>query len=47
MDIDGLGEEVVDLLLDSKMIRSYADLYRLQEEEVAARALELHRLWAT
>ena len=36
MDIDGLGEEVVDLLLDSKMIQSYADLYRLQEEEVAS-----------
>ena len=36
MDIDGLGEEVVDLLLDSKMITSYADLYHLQEDELAA-----------
>lgn len=35
MDIDGLGEEVVDLLLDAKMITTYADLYRLQEDELS------------
>ncbi|MEE2934833.1 MAG: NAD-dependent DNA ligase LigA [Planctomycetota bacterium] len=35
MDIDGLGEEVVDLLLHQKMVTGYADLYELQLEEVA------------
>jgi len=36
MDIDGLGEEVVDLLLESRMITTYADLYRIREDELAA-----------
>ncbi|MGB0597051.1 MAG: NAD-dependent DNA ligase LigA, partial [Rubripirellula sp.] len=35
MDIDGLGEEVVDLLLHQKMVAGYADLYELRLEEVA------------
>ena len=30
MDIDGLGEEVVDLLLGREVVSSYADLYRLK-----------------
>ncbi len=36
MDIDGLGEEVVDLLLESRMITTYADLYRIREDDLAA-----------
>ncbi|MCA9139804.1 MAG: NAD-dependent DNA ligase LigA [Planctomycetales bacterium] len=35
MDIDGLGEEVVDLLLGHNLIHSYADLYRLTVDQVA------------
>ncbi|WP_182870490.1 NAD-dependent DNA ligase LigA [Stieleria mannarensis] len=36
MDIDGLGEEVVDLLLGHGLVKSYADLYRLTVDQVAA-----------
>ncbi|MEM6980957.1 MAG: NAD-dependent DNA ligase LigA [Planctomycetota bacterium] len=35
MDIDGLGEEVVDLLLSRKLVRGYADLYRLDVTTLA------------
>ena len=35
MDIDGLGEEVVDLLLGRGVVASYADLYRLQVDQIA------------
>ncbi len=35
MDIDGLGEEVVDLLLGREVVDSYADLYRLKEDQIA------------
>lgn len=35
MDIDGLGEEVVDLLLQKELVASYADLYRLDVETLA------------
>lgn len=35
MDIDGLGEEVVDLLLQKGLVTSYADLYRLDVETLA------------
>jgi len=30
MDIDGLGEETVDLLFNNRLIRNYADLYELE-----------------
>lgn len=36
MDIDGLGEEVVDLLLSNGLIQSFADLYRLSVDQIAA-----------
>ncbi|MDB4679249.1 helix-hairpin-helix domain-containing protein, partial [Rhodopirellula sp.] len=36
MDIDGLGEEVVDLLVEAKLVDCYADLYRLTFDQVAA-----------
>ena len=35
MDVDGLGEEVVDLLLSHDLVRDYSDLYRLQVDDVA------------
>lgn len=36
MDIDGLGEKIVDQLVDKGMVKDVADLYTLKEEEVAA-----------
>ena len=36
MDIDGLGEEVVDLLLGHGLVHGYADLYRLTVDRVAS-----------
>lgn len=35
MDIDGLGEEVVDLLISHDLVRDYADLYQLTVPKVA------------
>ena len=35
MDIDGLGEETVELLYDSGLIRNAADLYDLKAEQIA------------
>jgi len=34
MDIDGLGEETVDLLFNQKLIRNFADLYDLTTEQL-------------
>jgi DNA ligase (NAD+) len=34
MDIDGLGEETVDLLFNKGLIRNYADLYELKTEQL-------------
>lgn len=34
MDIDGLGEAVVDQLVDENLIRTYADLYHLEKEQL-------------
>jgi DNA ligase (NAD+) len=36
MDIDGLGDKLVDQLLESGRIRTVADIYRLRAEDVAA-----------
>jgi DNA ligase (NAD+) len=36
MDIDGLGEKIVDQLVDSGMVKDFADLYHLKLEKVAA-----------
>jgi DNA ligase (NAD+) len=36
MNIDGLGEKIVDQLVDKKMVKDVADLYVLKEEKVAA-----------
>jgi DNA ligase (NAD+) len=35
MDIDGLGDEVVDLLLQKNLVHSFADLYRLDVDTLA------------
>ncbi len=36
MDIEGLGDVLVDQLVDSELINGPADLYRLEKEQVAA-----------
>ncbi len=36
MNIDGLGEKIVDQLVDSGMVKDFADLYHLDLEKVAA-----------
>ena len=40
MDIEGLGEKLVDQLVESGLVRTVADLYRLQERRNAIVALE-------
>ena len=35
MDIDGLGDRIVDLLVDQKLVRTVADLYQLQVDQVS------------
>jgi DNA ligase (NAD+) len=40
MDIEGLGEEMVDQLVDSNLVRSLPDLYRLKKDQL----LELERM---
>lgn len=34
MDIEGLGEAVVELLLEQNLIKTYADLYSLKKEDI-------------
>ncbi len=34
MDIEGLGEAVVDQLVDAGLIKTYADLYKLEKEDL-------------
>jgi DNA ligase (NAD+) len=36
MDIDGLGEKIVDQLVDGGLVRTPADLYRLRADDLAA-----------
>jgi DNA ligase (NAD+) len=40
MDIEGLGEKLIDQLVDTGLVRTYADLYRLREDQL----LELERM---
>ena len=40
MDIEGLGEEIVNQLVDSGLVHSVPDLYRLTKEQL----LELERM---
>lgn len=34
MDIDGLGEKIVDQLVESGIVKSFADLYRIEEDQL-------------
>ncbi len=34
MDIDGLGEKIVDQLVEADLVQSYADLYRLTKDQL-------------
>lgn len=36
MDIEGLGDKLVDMLVDEKLVRTYGDLYRLTSDQIAA-----------
>lgn len=40
MDIEGLGDKLIDQLVEAKLVRSFADLYRLEEGKL----LELERM---
>lgn len=40
MDIDGLGERIVEALFNSKMVNNIADLYTLDEEHLSALVIE-------
>ncbi len=42
MDIEGLGDKLVDQLVNDKLVRSYGDLYRLEERQ--DRLLNLERM---
>ena len=35
MDIDGLGDKLVELLVDKKLIQTAADIYHLQQQDIA------------
>ncbi|MFN3151167.1 NAD-dependent DNA ligase LigA [Bremerella sp.] len=36
MDIEGLGDKLVDMLVDEKLVQTYGDLYRLTSDQIAA-----------
>ncbi|PQO27988.1 DNA ligase (NAD(+)) LigA [Blastopirellula marina] len=36
MDIEGLGDKLVDMLVDEKLVKTYGDLYRLTSDQIAA-----------
>ena len=36
MDVEGLGEKLIDVLVDKELIQSVADLYRLSKEQLSA-----------
>ena len=40
MDIEGLGEAVVEQLIDSKLVKDYADIYELKKSDI----LKLERM---
>lgn len=35
MDIEGLGDKLVDMLVDQKLVKTYGDLYRLTSDQIA------------
>ncbi|MBI1246950.1 NAD-dependent DNA ligase LigA [bacterium] len=36
MDIEGLGDKLVDILVDEDLVKTYGDLYRLTSDQIAA-----------
>jgi DNA ligase (NAD+) len=43
MDIEGLGDVLVDQLCERKLIRTFADLYRLKAEDIATLGSEVEQ----
>src|SRR5207302_6499287 len=43
MDIEGLGDVLVDQLVDRKLVRTFADLYKLQADEIANLSSEIEQ----
>ncbi len=43
MDIDGLGEKIIDQLVDRGLVRSFADLYRLRKDQLLTLEKFKHR----
>src|SRR5207247_306522 len=41
MDIEGVGEKLVEQLIDRGMVKTFADLYRLKEEDIANLSSEI------
>jgi DNA ligase (NAD+) len=41
MDIEGVGDKLVDQLVDQKLVTTFADLYRLKAEDIAALSSEI------
>ncbi len=45
MDIQWLGDKFIDLLVDSKLVKHYADLYKLKEPEKYSQLIRLPLMW--
>ncbi|MGH7214509.1 MAG: NAD-dependent DNA ligase LigA [Tepidisphaeraceae bacterium] len=43
MDIEGIGDKLVDQLVDRGMVRTFADLYKLKPEQIAAFGSEVEQ----
>jgi DNA ligase (NAD+) len=41
MDIEGIGDKLIDQLVDREMVKTFADLYRLKVEEIATLGSEV------
>jgi DNA ligase (NAD+) len=43
MDIEGLGDVLVDQLVDQKLVRTFADLYKLKADDIASLSSEIEQ----
>jgi len=43
MDIEGLGDVLVDQLVDQKLVRTFADLYKLEAHDIASLSSEIEQ----
>jgi DNA ligase (NAD+) len=43
MDIEGLGEKLIDQLVDRGLLKTFADIYRLKESQIAALGSEVEQ----